>query len=139
MLVFQYNTASGGRTTTTDQSLVWRGQWSASASYRTGDWVFYHGDQYIAIAANSNSAPNLLTNWALLSLYSTVSVSPGPAQVTVTVTPQTWTNQQLLDVKLLATGTNWLTLNGTVIWTGTLNGTQTGSNVGALVVLYGST
>ncbi len=139
MLVFQYNTASGGRTTTSDQSLVWRGQWSASLSYNPGEWVAYLGDQYVALSASTNSAPNLLTNWALLSLYSTVNVTPGPAEVTVNVLPQAWTNQQLLDVKILATGTNWLTLNGTVIWTGTLNGTQTGSNVGALIVLYGST
>ncbi len=139
MLVFQYNTASGGRTTTTDQSLVWRGQWSASTSYNAGDWVAYRGDNYIALAANSNAAPNLLVSWALLSAYSPVGFSAGPGQVTVTVLPKPWNNMQLLDVKVLATGTNWLTLNGTVIWTGTLNGTQTGSNVGALIVLYGST
>jgi hypothetical protein len=139
MLVFQYNTASGGRATTTDQSLVWRGQWSALTSYNAGDWIAYLGDNYIALAANSSTAPNLLGSWALLSLYSPVNIVPGAGEVTVTVLPQSWTNRQLLDTKVLTTGTNWLTVNGTVVWTGTLNGTQTGSNVGVIVVVYGST
>jgi hypothetical protein len=139
MIAFTYNDAGGNRVTVTDQRLTFRGQWSASASYFPLDWVRVPtGESFIALATNTNVTPTPGASWALLVPHSFAILAPGASEVTATVLPFQWTNGQLLDVKVIATGTNFLAVNGTTLFNGTINGTAQG-NVGVLIVIYGST
>lgn len=47
--------------------LVWRGAWSALASYVPNDAVYYGGSSYICLNANSNIAPPNAAYWDLLA------------------------------------------------------------------------
>jgi Collagen triple helix repeat (20 copies) len=71
--------------------MIFLGPWSSSAGYVTNDAVTYNGSTYIAVSANSNSAPALFTAvWTLLaqqgSTGATGSAGPaGPAGAAATV------------------------------------------------------
>lgn len=48
--------------------MVWRGVWSAITAYVVNDAVQYGGSSWIAVAANTNSAPSLVNPaWNLLA------------------------------------------------------------------------
>ncbi len=49
------------------QGLVWQGAWSNAANYAINDAVFFSGQAYIALTANTNSTPDLNpSDWSLL-------------------------------------------------------------------------
>ncbi|HIN63814.1 MAG TPA: hypothetical protein EYM95_04180 [Candidatus Obscuribacterales bacterium] len=48
------------------EGLVWRGAWNSATSYAVDDAVSHNGSSYIAISANSNSAPPS-ANWNALA------------------------------------------------------------------------
>lgn len=50
--------------------LLWRGAWSALTAYSAGDGVSRNGSSYVAISANTNSAPPS-ANWDVLAAAST--------------------------------------------------------------------
>ena len=47
--------------------VLFRGAWSASSAYQTGDAVSYGGSSWIAIAPTSGSEPGTVAQWSLLA------------------------------------------------------------------------
>jgi hypothetical protein len=59
----------------------WRGAWSGTKTYYTGDVVGRSGASYIAVQTNTNVAPPSSANWALMAAKGTngVAGATGPA------------------------------------------------------------
>jgi hypothetical protein len=49
------------------KGINWKGAWTSTATYRSGDAVVHSGASYIAIAASANHAPPNTTYWDVLA------------------------------------------------------------------------
>lgn len=59
-------TVGGTNISELNSAVVWRGTWSSGTAYAVSDAVYYNGSSYIAVAANTNSAPPS-ANWNILA------------------------------------------------------------------------
>ena len=59
---------------TGEPGIVWKGEWSASATYAESDAVFYGGSSYICILGHTNQEPPNATYWDVLA----AAGEPGP-------------------------------------------------------------
>ena len=59
-------TVGGTNVSALNSAFIWRGTWSGATAYAKSDAVYYNGSSYIAVAANTNSAPPS-ANWNTLA------------------------------------------------------------------------
>ena len=65
------------------KGLNWRGTWSSTVAYRTGDAVLRNGSSYIAIAPSTNNAPPNTTYWNVLAQKGATGPAGAPAALYV--------------------------------------------------------